>query len=680
MATKKTSKVSFQFGGQRINLTKSKTQAAVRYTPGLKSGDKQRKVGDREQIRDFELLRVRGSLDAKLDELRAQPEISVGTHVWLVDGEGDSPFIPTGYLYIEFKPGTDNELEMETIRELGLNIREIVGPDAYRVSVTPDSPNPIKCVLALQQKKFVQIAEPEFMTKPVTNAFAAPSGQFIATQWHLENTGSAIPVIDLPNSIYGAGHFRRGADAKVKEAWAWMQHTGSSNIKIAVIDTGFATEHPQLRGDGTKIRNAFNAANRTADVSPWYRAADGSWGLFSHGTSCAAVAAGAMDQKGVLGAAPNARIIPIKLDILSDDAIVKAFEHAFLNGAHIISCSLGFPKPVPLSTYVRNYITKVAREGRGGLGTPIFIAAGNANPASNNQPRAISDFAAHPDVICVSASNSLDEHSSYAFYGSNVFICAPSNGNNGVGITTATVEAGGNGMELTYTSGFGGTSSATPLTAGICALMLSVNPNLSLTQIKNILSGSAEKIGGSASYGANGHSQYLGYGRINALRAVQAAYGNQAPNNPSNTGSTTVIIAPHTGGGSSASVKKGKVSSKFLNVRSGPNTSNAKVGELSQGDVVNLLESLNGWWRIGEGQYVSADYIQVLAPSTAPASNRKGKVNSPTLNVRSGPGTAYSKVAELKLGNMVNIFQTSADGWHRIAANQWVLGKYINEV
>lgn len=219
--------------------------------------------------------------------------------------------------------------------------------------------------------------------------------------------------------------------------------------------------------------------------------------MYSHGTSCAAVAAGAADFQGVMGAAPNAQIIPIKLDVLSDDAISNAFNHALMNGADIISCSLGFPKPVPLSTYVKNIISKVARDGRSGKGMPIFIAAGNANPASNNQPRQISDFAAHPDVICVTASNSLDESSSYTFYGSNAFICAPTNGNDGVGITTATVQISNSGNSLihAFTSKFGGTSSATPLSAGVCALILSANPGLRLSQIKDILRTTTDKIG-----------------------------------------------------------------------------------------------------------------------------------------------------------------------------------------
>ncbi len=686
MASIKTNKATFTYGGKEISFNKSKSQVAVRYTPGMQPAAGKRKAGAAkpvEQLRDFEVLDLKRGVDSKLDDLRTKPEISVGTHVWLVDGDEDSAFVPTGYLYIEFVSDTLDEKERALLDNLHLNIRERIGYDAYRVSVTEESPNPIKCAVLLQKEKIVRVAEPEFITRPATrDDFAQPSGRFIGSQWHLENTGGQIPIIDIPNAVYGPAHFKPGADAKVKAAWNYMRSLGNRSLNIAVIDTGFALEHPQLRGDGTKIRNAFNAATRTSDVSPWFQAAGGSWGVFDHGTSCAAVALGAWDIQGVLGAAPNCRFIPIKLDILSDDAIVKAFEHAQMNGADIISCSLGFPKPVPLSTWVYNTIRKVAMEGRGGKGIPIFIAAGNANPASNNQPRQISDFATHPNVLCITASNSLDEHSSYSFYGPNAFMCAPTNGNNGVGITTATVGLGtdGRSLALSYTSGFGGTSSAAPLSAGICALMLTANPNLTVSQIRTIFKQTSDRVG--ATYDGNGHSDLMGFGRINALRAVQAALqlagGAAGPTGGSTAGTGTPVTPPPT-----AAVQKGKVISTFLNVRNGPSTTNTKVAELHLGDVVNLLSKTGDWWQIASGQYVNEDYIQVLPSGNTPAAvvnSRPGKVNSPTLNVRSGPGTANARVKVLKLGDKVQVFETSRDGWHRIGVNQWVLGKYIQLV
>jgi subtilisin family serine protease len=668
---KKLNKASFNYGGITLNLTKSTTQAAVRFSS--KPNARTAKTVD-SALESFSLVSAKKGVDSKLDKLRALPEVASGTHVYAVDDSGDAPFVPTGNLYIEFKASSDAEQQQSIMEAMHLNIKEIVDKGAYLVSVTALSPNPIKCAMALQKNKAVSVAEPEFLTLPATRDFAPAAGRFGGTQWHYENTGTSIPIVEIPDAIYGPDHFKKGADAKVKATWEYMRSLGNKSLKIAVIDTGFATEHPQLKGDGTKIKNSFNAALRISDPSPLFDIGGGQFGVHSHGTSCAAVAAGAWDQNGLLGACPNARIMPIKLDVLSDEAIKSAFEHAFLNGADIISCSLGYPKPIPLSTFVTNYLRKVVKEGRGGKGLPIFFAAGNANPMSNNMPRPVSDFAANPDLLCVTASNSLDQSSDYTFFGSNAFICAPTNGDPGVGISTATVDMDENGVGMVYgyTSGFGGTSSATPLVAGICGLVLTANPNLTLAELKDILKKSSDKIGGASQYDANGHSDLFGFGRINALKAVkmaEALAGDKPATGTSNSGTNTTNTGTNTS--STATRQKGKVLSKTLNIRKGPGTSNAKVAELKQGDQVDLLEKVDNWWKIGAGKYVSADYIQiVVTPKTA-------KVNNTFLNVRSGPGVANSKVGELKLGDIVTVFEVNAENWVRIGDNRWVLGKYL---
>jgi uncharacterized protein YraI len=685
MAKKKVNSASFTYGGVPLNLTKSDTEAAVRYTEShQRKGAVKRSTTPPPDFKGFELVSSKRDIGKKLDELRDQSDVDVGTHVWHVEGQEDTPLIPTGNLYIEFEAGVDDLEQTELLEELGLSIKEIVGPGAYRVSVTHLSPNPIKCAIQLQEHALIAIAEPEFVTVPAQRDFAAPAGRFTSTQWHHENNGQAIPAIDVPNSSYAASHFKRGADAKVREAWKYLGSLGNSSLKIAVIDTGFATNHPQLRGDGTKIRSPFNAVARSTDVSPFVSFGNGSFGVASHGTSCAAVATGALDAQGILGAAPNVILMPIKLEVLSDSAIKSAFEHAMLNGADIISCSLGYPQPMPLSTYVSNYLRRVAREGRGGRGIPMFFAAGNANPASNYMPRAVSDFAAHPDGICITASNSLDQRSSYSFYGSNAFLCAPSNGDAGVGITTATCDLGtdGRSVVLGYTSGFGGTSSSAPLAAGICALLLTANPNLMVADIRNILRQSADKIGPSGSYDSRGHSDFYGYGRVNALRAVQMASalrGGTSTGSTGSTGSTPVNVPTTT---PTPQTRRGRVTSTYLNVRSGPSTGYAKVGMLRQGDVVNLLENVSGFWRIANGQYAYAAYIQVLATPSAPPAvvTRKGRVTSTFLNVRSGPSTGFNRVDRLNRGDIVELLETSRDGWHRIGSNKWVHGGYIQAV
>ena len=75
-----------------------------------------------------------------------------------------------------------------------------------------------------------------------------------------------------------------------------------------------------------------------------------------------------------------------------------------------------------------------------------------------------------------------------------------------------------------YNESFGGTSSACPGVAGVCALMLSANNNLTITDVKDILRLSADKIDtAKGDYDDNGHSLLYGYGRVNAAKAVELA-------------------------------------------------------------------------------------------------------------------------------------------------------------
>jgi N-acetylmuramoyl-L-alanine amidase len=151
--------------------------------------------------------------------------------------------------------------------------------------------------------------------------------------------------------------------------------------------------------------------------------------------------------------------------------------------------------------------------------------------------------------------------------------------------------------------------------------------------------------------------------------------GNSSSGSGSGTGNTTPTPTP-------TATQRGKVTSKFLNVRSGPATTNPKVAELNNGDIVDLFEKVSGFWRIGAGKYVSADFIQVLAPNgvPTPSAGRKGKVTSSFLNVRTGPATTNAKVGELKQGALVTIFETSSNGWHRIGDKRWVIGTNVQEV
>ncbi|WP_290060640.1 N-acetylmuramoyl-L-alanine amidase [Paraclostridium bifermentans] len=127
----------------------------------------------------------------------------------------------------------------------------------------------------------------------------------------------------------------------------------------------------------------------------------------------------------------------------------------------------------------------------------------------------------------------------------------------------------------------------------------------------------------------------------------------------------------------------GVVTATSLNVRSGYGSSYSKIGTLSNGAKVEIVESKNGWHKIkynGGYGYVSGDYIKIGGSTTNPPSTTKtGVVTATSLNVRSGYGSGYSKIGTLSNGAKVEIVE-SKNGWHKIKYNGgygYVSGDYI---
>jgi hypothetical protein len=165
--------------------------------------------------------------------------------------------------------------------------------------------------------------------------------------------------------------------------------------------------------------------------------------------------------------------------------------------------------------------------GRGGKGMVILFAAGNSNDDTDRDNYVSSQF-----VIGVAASTNFDTRAGYSRFGSAVSISAPSSGGS-LGITTTDLSGAGGYSSGNFTGSFGGTSSACPLAAGIAALMLSVNPDLTWNEVKQILEQTADKIDAdNGNYNDQGFSVFYGYGRVNAFRAVEMARDLVANDNP----------------------------------------------------------------------------------------------------------------------------------------------------
>ena len=131
--------------------------------------------------------------------------------------------------------------------------------------------------------------------------------------------------------------------------------------------------------------------------------------------------------------------------------------------------------------------------------------------------------ASNPDAIGVGACTDFGFRSDYSQYGAGLDLVTPSSGGNTTIYTTDRTGTDGY-VSGDYENGFGGTSSSTPLAAGIAALMLSKNPNQTMPQVRSNLFKSCDKIGPVAyvggQAGAGGTNAYYGYGRLNANVAL----------------------------------------------------------------------------------------------------------------------------------------------------------------
>lgn len=462
----------------------------------------------------LELCRIsEGSMDDTMTLLRQdQARISWVGHVYHAPGDPDGLMIPSDGIYVELAENASEDEVNGLLDEYGLEL--VPDPDnaanAYIMRLTSASTlNPLKIANALLESAAIDVAEPDLIA--VVDPAYRPSDTLYAQQWHLENSG-------------GFG-LTAGADVSAPQAWDISR--GDRDIIVAVIDDGFDTNHPDFSSPG-KIVSPADFGQDDTDPNP---VSSGD----NHGTACAGVAVADENGAGVVGLAPNCKLMPIRWSgSVSDTDIREQFNHAANNGADVISCSWGVrASSFTLSTSMKRSIRNAATGGRGGKGCVIIFAAGNANHDIDNLAGGTRDgFAIHPDVIAIAASNSRDRKSHYSNFGDAIWVCAPSSGQGGLGIITTDRRgtAGYQAGDYTTVQRFGGTSSSTPLVAGLCGLILSVNPELSAEEVKDILKITAQRIdAGNGNYDANGHSRIFGYGRVDAAAALQEAQNRLAP-------------------------------------------------------------------------------------------------------------------------------------------------------
>ncbi len=525
-----TAQIDIRLGGSTTTFSRSDVLVALKPEPGrarsfeaeVNSIELRGRGARRGTVGSYDIVELPGTpakRRAARDDLGRMMSMQRQVAVYHTSDDG-VPFVATGTIYMSFKPATGQAEVQRVLQRHGLVVLKAEHGGFITVGTRAD---PIEASAALQADAAVAVAEPDLVTPRQPANIMLAEDRLFGRHWHLNNTGR--------HEGQSCG-LKAGADARVVQAWYALGSLGSDSVVIGIADDGFDFAHPDLGG---KAVLAWDFERNSPDVGPADAAAGNrDW----HGTACAGVAAGRADAGDIVGAAPYARIMPARMGPdIDTEGLARIFDYMRVNGAWVVNCSWG-PKAAryPVGRRVSNAISRCVREGRGGLGTPVLFAAGNRNASINDESH-FNGLAAHPDVIAVSSSTSLDQRSDTSNYGAEIALCAPSSGGGGWNIMTSDVtrsrtDAAGTARPRSggsrYHEHFGGTSSACALVAGVCALVLSAAPLLSAAGLRDILERTARRIGDAASYDAKGHSIHFGFGCVDAAAAVAAARASPA--------------------------------------------------------------------------------------------------------------------------------------------------------
>lgn len=279
---------------------------------------------------------------------------------------------------------------------------------------------------------------------------------------------------------------------------------GSSDIIIALIDTGIDFEHEALSQQIFKNANE-NQDGRDSDGNGFIDDVYG-WNFVQnnsntqddhgHGTAMAGIMVGQSHRTPIFGIAPHASVLPLKAfnnegrGRLYD--VIRAVLYAADNGAHIINMSYGFDQ----ESYAERLALQYARE----KGLTLITSAGNVGGPNKRFP------AAYPEVIAVSWTGKNDRIAPLSSYGPHIAVAAP-------GTELVTTDLTSPGVDTGFRL-VNGSSASSAVVSGIAALVLSQRPDLTHDQIRAVVQLSADDVMN------QGWDNFTGAGRVNAEKAL----------------------------------------------------------------------------------------------------------------------------------------------------------------
>lgn len=427
-------------------------------------------------------------------------------------------FLITDRVFVHFKRQPTQKTLNKFIAKYNLVLLKKYTPKDFLFQLTDNTKmNPVKLVVLLTEKEsLVKSAGHDLNVLVVKYQALVPTDPSYIQQWHLHDR-----LVD-PD-------FDSRASSNCEQAWNLLGNYGNSEVVVAVTDDGCRLDHADFNSSNKfaawgyfQGRRLVNNIDFQADPNLMYENGN------DHGTSCAGVVAGEADAVKTVGAAPDAGLLPIKWEsgdggslFISDSKLLTALDF-IADKVDVMSNSWGSS---PSSLWEEQVINRIEQlsltEGKRGKGIVFLWAAGNENcpiqldsdipiPYTNGVEfrsnrivwtgvRTARSFQHNltnlPGVMHIAALGSTAQRSHYSNYGPSISLTAPSSNLHtyyrmqiaGLGITTTT------GAGTGVTDAFGGTSSATPLVAGIAALVIAANPNLTAAEVIALLKETASK-------------------------------------------------------------------------------------------------------------------------------------------------------------------------------------------
>jgi len=488
--------------------------------------------------------------------------------VWALAGVGISPLGPSQLQFggdlvikgIEVEPESPKPGDVVTITatvlnqdeediEQGFNVRfDVVFPVVGRAKVAVLK---VPRGLGAGEGKQVQL-QWEVLELPIIRIRFTADAPFNQVREVREDNNWLEKVIQIPEEYIT----QWGLD-RIRAREAWEVTRGSEEVVVAVIDTGIDYTHPDLDANiwvnpgeipGNGIDDDGNGY--IDDIHGWdfqdndndsLRGSEIHW----HGTAMAGVIAAEDDGFGVTGVAPRVKLMDLRVPtsiplsyrrvppgfVAAIKALAKAVEYATGNGAKVINMSLGFPVDFwgipeairPKYAAVIEEILKPALDDAAERGVIVVVSAGN--DASE-----VAYPARFGSTLAVSATTAADELAYYSNFGPEVELAAPGGDISEEELYAKLAEDFAEIVPVLRTliiapfptadgrPGYAwsaGTSPAAAFVSGVVALLLSIEPGLTLDDVRQVFAATAEDLG------APGKDERFGYGLVDVAEAIR---------------------------------------------------------------------------------------------------------------------------------------------------------------